>query len=107
MSYIWLNKNLQSQVAAIASGYHRVGGTAFLGYTTGTEPNHQNYVRQVLAKGVWNRVRSVYWEGFNVPATHYEFFAGGENNETNTMFDRDSKHPGFVLGNGKVPEVGL
>lgn len=107
MAYTWLNKNSQRQVAALASGYHRASGTPFLGYTTGTDPTHQNYVRQVLGMGEWHRVRAVYWEGFNVPSSHYEFFAGGDNNETNTFFDRDTNHPGFVLGNGKVPEVGL
>jgi hypothetical protein len=107
MAYVWLNKKSQREVSAIASGYHRVSGTGFLGYTVGADPTHQNYVRQVLGKGEWHRVRAVYWEGFNVPTTHYEFFAGADNNETNTFFDRDSKHPGFVLANGKVPEVGL
>lgn len=103
MSYIWLSKQSQRATMAIASGLHRVSGTQFLGYTTGTEPTHQNYIRQVLGAGEWNRVLSVYFEGFNVPSSDYEFFAGGDNNETNTFFDRDSKHEGTVLLNTKAP----
>lgn len=101
MSYINFLRSPDAQraVAAEVSGYHAFDGTLFLGYTTGAEPDHINYLRQVLAHGTLHRVRSVYYEGFNVPASDYEW-----NDATNVFFDRDKAHPEVTVINVKATQ---
>jgi PA14 domain len=99
MGYVNFQKSALSQrtVMTLASGRHRGDGTAFLGYTLGTDPVHTNYIRLVLGEGEWNRCLSVYWEGFNVPPERHQFFKGGENADASVWFERDSAHQGTVM----------
>lgn len=67
----------QRKTLTVAFGLHKAAGHLLWSRVEGTSPSHQIYAFNRLGEGKWNAVKGVWFKGFNLAATEYNFHQGG------------------------------
>jgi hypothetical protein len=99
-----------SKYLTVAYGLHIVSGHLCKSLVTGSSPNHQITIQQLLGRGPWDGCEGLWFNGLEITPANYKFYPGiqspGMSDTTqgrDSVFDTDTPHSGVAWIRATLP----
>lgn len=95
---------------ALAYGLHVASGHLAKSLVTGSPPNHQITLQQMLGRGQWDGIEALWYNGIEITPANYKFYPGAESSGMSdttqgrdNIFDTDVPHSGIAWVRATLP----